>query len=79
MLDLGSTLDARFFGLGSMLDARFLMVLEMPAVTLEKVITFSGHPEVWPSGPPPSSEKCQIVFLKNAPTSILSYSGVLGG
>ena len=34
MLDLGSTLDARFFGLGSMLDARFLMVLEMPAVTL---------------------------------------------
>ena len=35
MLDLGSTLDARFFGLGSMLDARFLMVLEMPAVTLD--------------------------------------------
>ena len=36
MLDLGSTLDARFFGLGSMLDARFLMVLEMPAVTLDE-------------------------------------------
>ena len=28
----------------------------------------SGHPKVWPSGPPPSSEKCQnIIFSKMLP------------